>query len=279
MHGLHSPVGHHAYHGRMSTEGLAEPPNLAGKVAIVTGASRRTSIGAAVCRAFAGAGADIFFTYWRPFDRQTWYADEEGPAAIEADLSRMGVRAAGAEIDLSLPDGPIRIMDAAVERLGPPSILVNSATLDPHGERSIMTLDAQELDTTYAVNIRGMALLTAEFVRRYPGGPGGRIINLTSGQSLGPMPDSLAYAITKGAVEAFTNSLAPSVAGMGITVNAVDPGATDTGWITEEQKATWTAEMAMGRIGRPEDAAHLILFLASDAGQWVTGQVIHSRGA
>jgi 3-oxoacyl-[acyl-carrier protein] reductase len=259
---------------------LAAPGgDLKGRIALVTGTSRRTSIGAAVCRAFAAAGADIFFTYWRPFDRLTWYADEDGPAAIESEVRRLGARVARLEADLSLPDAPAQIMDAAVENLGLPSILVNSATHDPPGQRSIMSLDGEELDATYAVNIRGMALLCAEFVRRYPGVPGGRIINLTSGQSLHPMPDSLAYATTKGAVEAFTVSLAPSVAAMGITVNAVDPGGTDTGWITEEQKQKWTADMAMGRIGQPEDAAHLIRFLASDAGQWITGQVIHSRGA
>lgn len=157
---------------------------LRGKIAIVTGASRRCSIGAAVCRVFAACGADIFFTYWRPFDRQTWYADEEGPPAIEAEVRRFGVRVAGLEADLSLPNVPAQIMDTAVAQLGVPSILVNSATHDPQGKRYIATLDAEELDYTYSFNIRGMALLTAEFVRRYPGGPGGpggRIINLTSG--------------------------------------------------------------------------------------------------
>lgn len=259
---------------------LGMPPSgLRGKVALVTGTSRRKSIGAAVCRAFAACGVDVFFTYWRDFDRQTWYADEEGPTRIEADVRRQGARVASAEIDLALRDSGRRIMDEAIRHIGVPSILVNSATHDPQGKRYITTLDADELDLTYAVNVRGMALLTAEFVREYPGGPGGRIINLTSGQSIRPMPDSLAYATTKGAVEAFTSSLAPSVASMGITVNAVDPGATDTGWITEEQRAAWTAEMSMGRIGQPEDAARFITFLASDAGEWITGQVIHSRGA
>lgn len=258
---------------------MNDPSGLKGKIAIVTGTSRRRSIGAAVCRALAAEGADIFFTYWRAFDRQTWYADEEGPAAIEAELRALGARVARAEIDLSRADGPRQVMDECLSRLGAPSILVNSATHDPAGTRTITTLDAAELDMTYAVNIRGTALLTAEFVRRYPGGPGGRIINLTSGQALHPMPDSLAYATTKGAVEAFTTSLAPSVAALGITVNAVDPGATDTGWITEEQKETWTTGMEMGRIGQPEDAARLILFLAGASGEWITGQIIHSRGA
>jgi len=252
---------------------------LQGKIAIVTGASRRQSIGAAICRAFATCGTDVLFTHWRPFDRQTWYADEDGPAIIEDDVRRLGVRVESIEVDLSLIDAPRQVLETTVERLGIPSILVNNATHDPQGKRGIDTLDAAELDMTYAVNIRGMTLLSAEFVRRYPGGPGGRIINLTSGQSLRPMPDSLAYATTKGAVEAFTTSLAPAVAWNGITVNAVDPGGTDTGWITDAQKVAWSAEMGMRRVGLPEDAARLVVFLASDAGAWITGQVIHSRGA
>lgn len=255
------------------------PSGLRGKIAIVTGASRRNGIGAAVCRVFASHGADIVFTHWREFDRQAGYADEDGPAVIAEDLRHAGVRVEHLEADLSLADSPRHVFDFVANRVGFPSILINNATHDPQGNRGISTLDAAELDATYAVNIRGMALLSAEFVRRYPGGPGGRIINLTSGQSIGPMPDSLAYATTKGAVEAFTFSLAPAVAAQGITVNAVDPGATDTGWMTDDQKAEWSAEMGMGRVGRPEDAARIIAFLASDAGTWITGQVIHSRGA
>jgi 3-oxoacyl-[acyl-carrier protein] reductase len=93
------------------------------------------------------------------------------------------------------------------------------------------------------------------------------------------MPDELAYATTKGAIEAFTSSLAADVASRSITVNAVDPGATDTGWMTDEVRTQLVGQMGMGRVGQPEDAARLIAFLASEAGEWITGQVIHSRGA
>jgi 3-oxoacyl-[acyl-carrier protein] reductase len=154
---------------------------------MVTEASRRHSIGAAVCRAFASRGVDVLFTHWRPFDRQTWYADEEGPAVIEEDVRRLGAHVEGLEVDLWLVDAPRHVLETAVERLGIPSILVNNATHDPQGNRGIDTLDAAELDLKDAVNIRGMAPLSAEFVRRCPGGPGGRTISLTSGQSLRPM--------------------------------------------------------------------------------------------
>ena len=251
--------------------------DLTGRVAVVTGASRRQGIGAAICRALAAQGADILFTHWQAYDHaQPHGADADGPAALEGELSAMGVRAVGLEIDLSLSESPARVLDAAAERLGPPTILVNNAAYSTRdGYRA---LDAATLDAHYAVNVRAMALLSVLFARRYNGERGGRIINLSSGQSVGPMPHELAYVATKGAVEAFTRTLAAEVAAKNITVNAIDPGATDTGWMTEDLKETILRDTGRGRLGQPADAARLAVFLASDAGEWITGQTIHSRG-
>jgi len=250
---------------------------LRGRVALVTGASRRRGIGTAICRALAGEGADIFFTHWVPFDRtQPAGEDPETPTALSEELRGMGVRAEGIELDLSLPDSPERLLDTAVERLGPISILINNAA---HSTRDgFEELDAVTLDAHYAVNLRAAALLSVGFARRYSGGPGGRIINLTSGQSLGPMPEELAYAATKGAIEAFTVTLAAEVGHSGITVNAVNPGPTDTGWMTEELKRELSAKFPAGRVGGPEDAARLVAFLAGEEARWITGQIIHSEG-
>ncbi len=253
--------------------GTADPH----RIALVTGASRRQGIGAAICRALAADGVDIAFTHWQAYDRaMPWGADADGPAALVSELREQGIRVIAIEADLSPPETPAWLLDEVAAQLGPPAILVNNAaysTLD-----GFARLDAATLDAHYAVNLRATALLSVEFARRWPGGPGGRIINLTSGQSLGPMPEELAYAATKGAIEAFTVSLAAGVAPLGITVNAVNPGPTDTGWMSEELKAALLPRFPFGRIGQPEDVARLVAFLASDAAGWITGQIIHSEG-
>jgi 3-oxoacyl-[acyl-carrier protein] reductase len=250
---------------------------LHGRIAIVTGASRRIGIGAAICRTLAANGADIFFTHWSAFDRTLpWGADEDDPTRLQSELQGIGVRCESLEIDLSRVDAPKRILDEVEARLGAPSILVNNAA---HSTRDgYLALDAETLDAHYAVNMRGAFLLTVEFARRFSGKSGGRIINLTSGQSLGPMPGELAYVATKGAVEAFTVTLSAELASHGITVNAVDSGVTDTGWMTEKLKQELLPRFPQGRIGQPEDAARLIVFLSSDEAAWITGQVMHSRG-
>lgn len=253
-----------------------EQDSLAGKTAVITGVSRRQGIGAAIARALAAAGCHIFTTYYRPYDaRMPWGSQAKEAAALLEACRQMGVRAAGLELDLSRPEAATQVMEAAETAVGPVDILVNNAAYSLNG--GIDQLTAEHLDAHYAVNVRAMALLCAEFVRRFQG-EWGRIINLTSGQGLGPMPDELAYAATKGAVEAFTVSLSTAVAGRGITVNGVDPGATDTGWMSPDLQARLAAQAPMGRVGQPEDVARLARFLASAEAGWITGQIIHSRG-
>jgi 3-oxoacyl-[acyl-carrier protein] reductase len=247
------------------------------RTALVTGASRRGAIGAAISRALAADGFDIAFTYWSAYDRDTGEGlDDDGPASLRTDIEALGRQAVAIEMDLSDPVAPRRLLDQVERAIGNLVVVVNNAAYSTR--EGIDGLDAEILDRHYAVNLRATALITAEFARRWSGRDGGRVINLTSGQSLGPMPDELAYVASKGAIEAFTLSASPTLARRGITINAVDPGPTDSGWMSEELKRQLAPRFPLGRIGQPEDVARLVAFLASEAGGWITGQVIHSEG-
>jgi 3-oxoacyl-[acyl-carrier protein] reductase len=224
-------------------------------IALVTDAGSPRGIGAACVRALADRGATVGFTVLR---------GEEPPDDLPGTPFTT---------DLSEPDAPEHLLDAVTERLGHPTVLVNNAaysTRDGYAQ-----LDAATIDAHYAVNVRAPMLLSVLLARA---GRPGRIVNLVSGQFLGPMIGELAYTASKGALEAFTRQLAAEVAHLGITVNAVDPGPNDTGWIDDDLRAELVPRFPMGRIGRPEDAATLIAWLCSEEAGWVTGQVIHSEG-
>lgn len=250
---------------------------LDGRIALITGTSRRKGLGAAIARALAARGADLFLTYWSAYDEIMPWGREELPMdGFIDELRACGGRVQVLEADLSRADAPKNVLDAAEQALGPLSILINNATYSIRDD--YQSFAAATLDLHYQVNIRAPALLSTDFARRYSGDPGGRIINLASGPSLGPMPGELSYASTKAAIEAFTRTLAVEVAANNITVNAVNPGPTDTGWMTDTIKAELLPKFPLGRIGIPEDAARLIAWLATDDAVWITGQVIHSEG-
>ena len=250
---------------------------LSGKVALITGVSRQKGIGAAIARILAQAGVNVFTTYYRTFDElMPWGSNPAEAEAIIESIKLYGVKAQGTETDLADTKVPKKLFDLVEESFGLVDILVNNAAHDQQAD--IYSLSPELLDKHYAVNVRGCTLLCREFAKRHNGRFGGRIINLTSGQSLAPMPENLPYAITKGAIEALTLSLSASLASKNITVNAVDPGATDTGWMNSELRSTLEIKSSFGRIGTPEDAANIVLFLASLQGQWITGQIVRSRG-
>ncbi|HEY0752541.1 MAG TPA: SDR family oxidoreductase [Ktedonobacteraceae bacterium] len=247
------------------------------RIAVVTGASRARGIGAAVCHALAAQAVDIFFTFWGQYDQELYGQENGGPQELLKELRASGARCACMEVDLSQPQSAEQILGEVEAQLGAPSILVNNAAYSTRD--GYKQLDVQTLDAHYAVNMRGTFLLSVEFARRYSGAPGGRIINLVAGEGH-PMPGELAYAATKGAIAAFTISLAVELAARNILVNAVDPGPTDTGWISAEPELQQALLQAapLGRLGQPEDAARVIAFLASEDAAWITGQIIHSRG-
>jgi 3-oxoacyl-[acyl-carrier protein] reductase len=247
------------------------------RIAIVTGVSRLKGIGKAVCVELAKNNIDIFFTYWQHYDKQMpWYASDNEPDLIQDEIREIGAKCEKIELDLNINESVDILFNEVEKRFGTASILINNATYST--QTSIDSISAQELDKHYFVNLRATTLLCAEFVRRFNSGMGGRIVNLSSGQSLSAMSNEIAYAITKGAIETLTRTLSHELAYKGITINAVNPGITDTGWIDETHEKIFRDRMPFGRIGQPIDAARLIAFLVSEQAEWVTGQIIHSEG-
>ncbi|MFF1607491.1 SDR family oxidoreductase [Amycolatopsis sp. NPDC058278] len=240
------------------------PASLDGRVALVTGVSRRAGIGHAIAGRLRGLGAAVFRHHYAPHDReQPWGAD---PARPE-----------GLELDLAAPEAPERLMAAAVAAHGHVDILVCNHALSG-SDGGLGELDAAMLDAHWAVNTRSSILLAQAFAAQHDGRPGGRIVFFTSGQDLGPMPGEIAYAASKGALASITRSLADALADRAITVNTVNPGPVDTGYAPPEVHEAVRRRFPRGRWGTPEEAAKLVGFLATDDADWITGQTISSEG-
>jgi 3-oxoacyl-[acyl-carrier protein] reductase len=231
---------------------------------------RRAGIGFAIARRLRVER--LMVQLWAPHDAgQAWGADPEIEAALRAEFPGVEIVVA----DFMDPSAPERLVDAAFERFGHLDVLVanHAHSSDvPLGE-----LTPEELDRALAVNVRATLLLVQAFYARHDGRDGGRVVLMTSGQHRGPMP-GMAYIAGKGALHQLTLSLSAAVADKRITVNCVDPGATDTGWADPETHAAVLAEEPWGRWGQPDDAARLIAFLCSPEAEWITGQVITSSG-
>jgi 3-oxoacyl-[acyl-carrier protein] reductase len=248
------------------------------RIALVTGVSRLKGIGKAICTELAKNGVDIFFTYWLNYDKQMdWGVADNEPEKIQQEIQKYGVRCEKIELNLMEEDSIEKLFKTVCETMGSPSILINNATYSTR--TNLTNITAKELNFHYNVNLKAMILLTARFIdgfndRNY----GGRIINLTSGQNLSAMSEEIAYAATKGAVETFTRTISHEIAKKNITINAVNPGLTDSGWLNDSLKELFIKRCPMGRLGQPEDAAKLIAFLTSENAKWITGQIINSEG-
>jgi 3-oxoacyl-[acyl-carrier protein] reductase len=254
---------------------------LAGRVAVVTGVSRRVGIGLAVARRLAALGAGLFVTSWTAHDReQPWGADPGGIDAVLAELGGGDAPGAGRvehlEADFQDPEAPDRVMAAAVQAFGHVDVLVCNHARSSAG--GLGELTAAELDATLAVNTRAVLLLVRAFAAQHDGRPGGRVVLFTSGQHLGPMPGELAYAASKGALAEVTASLADALADRGITVNTINPGPTDTDYVDQATRERVARRFPAGRWGAPDDAGRLVAWLCTDDAAWVTGQVINSEG-
>jgi len=247
------------------------PPPLAGRNAVVTGVSRRAGIGYATTRRLLDAGARVFVQGWTAHDAsQAWGAEPGGTEAIAAELGVPFV-----EADFADPESPTQVIATAATALGPLDVLVVNHARS--GDGRLGDLTAAEIDAFLHENVRASLLLVREFAARHNDArEGGRVVLMTSGQHLGPMAPEVAYAVSKGALQQATLTLADELADRGITVNTVNPGPTDTGWgLADKDPAP---AMPLGRWGEPDDAARLVAWLCSDDARWITGQTINSEG-
>lgn len=245
--------------------------NLAGRNALVTGVSRRVGIGFAVARRLLQAGASVLVHGWAAHDAtQPWGAEPGGTEAVARELGVAFVEANFA--DPATPDG---VMDAARRALGPIDVLIVNHARSGRGRLGELTAD--EIDAFLHENVRASLLLVQAFAAQHDDArAGGRVVLFTSGQHLGPMSREVAYAVSKGALQQATRTLADELADRGITLNTVNPGPTDTGWGLAERDPR--PAMPLGRWGEPDDAARLVVWLCTDDARWITGQVIDSEG-
>ncbi|MFD7421900.1 SDR family oxidoreductase [Streptomyces californicus] len=283
-------------------------------VALITGVGRSVGIGAGIARRLAASGWDVAFTYWTPYDRRMEWGAEPGAAASIADeLTSAGARTAAIEADLTDPDAPARIFDEAEERLGgqvTALILSHAESVDS----GLLDTTVEAFDRHFAVNARATWLLIREYGLRFRGGradapgadsygtgadapadasghatadsgarpgphaaprpPTGRIVALTSDHTVGNLP----YGASKGALDRITLAAAHELAHLGVTANVVNPGPVDTGWMTDDLRASLIQGTPLGRLGTPRDTAHLVDFLCSPEGQWINGQLLKSNG-
>jgi len=185
-----------------------------------------------------------------------WTVEPQEPDEIQKELIDLGVRCEKIESDLSKEGAEDEIFTFAESKLGPVTHLINNATFSR--ENTITNIDTAALDNHYQVNVRAVTLLIKRYLSGYQIKQGG-IVNITSGQSLGQMNSEIAYAMTKGAIETLTRTIYSELAAKGITINAVNPGPNDTGWMNEELTAELLKRFPMGRIGQPTDLAYLWL--------------------
>ena len=241
---------------------------LRGKVAVITGSSR--GIGKGIALRLAREGMYVVIT-------------SNVPTEVEqtaAEFEQLGLPVLALTADLGEPPAVRRLIDATVTAFGTVDLLVNNAA--DLRRRHVFDVDEALLDAEVAINIKApylAAQFAAEAMRDR--GTHGSIIQISSVGGLRAHWRALPYDMTKGAIDALTRAMANELAPFGIRVNAIGPGAIDTGWLASADEtggAALVARIPLLRAGTPQDIASMVAFLASDDASYITGQVIYVDG-
>ena len=240
---------------------------LAGQVALVTGASR--GIGKAIALALGGAGATVVGTA----------TSDAGAAAIGEALAAAGIAGRGAALNVT--DGAaVDACVAALEKeLGAIGILVNNAGIAR--DNLLLRMKDAEWDAVLDTDLKSVFRLSRAVLRGMMKARAGRIVSITSVVGASGNPGQANYAAAKAGVAGLTRALAREIGSRGITVNCIAPGFIDTDMtraLAEPQRAALLAQIPLGRLGRPEDVAAAVLFLASPGAAYVTGATLHVNG-
>jgi len=240
---------------------------LSGKIALVTGSSR--GIGRAVVERLSREGASVAINYFKSSNKA-----EEVVAAITSG----GGTAVALQADVSRIEGVQQLFEQTLVHFGRLDILVNNAGV--RITRTVADTQEDEFDRLFAINVKGPFFACQQAVHRIS--DGGRIINISSAVTRMMLPGHSIYAASKAAVDQLTRVLAKEIGERKVTVNAVCPGPVDTELLregkTEEQLQEMAQMAAFNRIGKVEDIADVVVFLASDDARWITGQIIHVNG-
>lgn len=257
---------------------MGSAPALTGRTALVTGVSRRRGIGFAVAARLAAMGASVVAHHHGSHDLAVHGDTDPLDGLLEElrSLAPADARVIALDGDLGEAATAQGLVTEAGRRAGHLDILVCNHT---HGGDAVdlASLSAAALDRHWSVSTRATLLLTQAFAGQHDGRPGGRVVWMTSGQQLGPMPGNLAYVVAKAALAGATASVADTLADRGILLNTVNPGPVNTGYL-DGAPAEFTARFPLGRIGEPDDPARLIGWLVSDDGGWMSGQVLNTEG-